>query len=122
MEATMANKQRGEVEIKIGGKSYKAAVTLGALAHLEDAFAITKPGELDRILSFPTYSEMAKVLHGLLNYRADGEVITLEGILSSDLHWRDAYDAIINAVGVSKPEAKEGTEGNGEAPEPPANT
>lgn len=34
----MVNRARGEVSVEIGGKAYTLAMTLGALAELEDAF------------------------------------------------------------------------------------
>lgn len=111
----MANKQRGEVVIKIGGKSYTAALTLGALAHLEDAFGIEKAGELDAIISFPTYNQLARLAVELINYRQDQPRITLEEILAADVSWQDVYQGIVAAVGAINP--KKGEEGKGESKE-----
>jgi hypothetical protein len=37
----MANRRRGEVALALGGTPYTLCLTLGALAELEDAFAVT---------------------------------------------------------------------------------
>lgn len=113
----MANKQRGEVDFKIGGKTYKAVLTLGALAHLEDVFGIEKPGELDRIISFPTYNQLATLSHALINYKSDEELITREAILDADVRWQEVYEAIIAAVGAANPAGKDGKKGNEESGE-----
>jgi hypothetical protein len=36
----MANRRRGEVALELGGERYALCLTLGALAELEDAFAV----------------------------------------------------------------------------------
>lgn len=42
----MANRRRGEIEAELGGKERVLCLTLGALAELEDAFAIDDLGAL----------------------------------------------------------------------------
>jgi Phage tail tube protein, GTA-gp10 len=37
----MVNRHRGEIEAVLDGKAYRLCLTLGALAELEDAFAVT---------------------------------------------------------------------------------
>lgn len=100
----MANKQRGEVDIKIGGKNYKGVLTLGALAHLEGVFDVDKPGDLDRIIGFPTYDQLVTLAHGIINFRKEGEVISREEILEADLIWSDVWKPIVEAAKLSNPE------------------
>ena len=42
----MANRRRGEVPLVLGGERYTLCLTLGALAELEDAFAVADLSEL----------------------------------------------------------------------------
>lgn len=112
----MANKQRGEVSLKIGAKTYTGTLTLGALAHLEDVLNIDKPGELDRVIAFPTYNQLAMLTHAILNFRKPQEVISLDDILAADVSWPDCYEAILAAVARSNPKAAEGKDEKEEAP------
>lgn len=98
----MANKQRGEVEISINGKAYPMCMTLGRLAELEDVLGVTTAGQLDAIISAPTYSQILKMTHSLVNFGTD-EVLSMEDLKASDLVWAPAWFAIMDAVKATNP-------------------
>jgi len=101
----MANKQRGEVDLKVDGKTFPLCLTLGALAAMEDALGVVTAGELDDIIKRPTYRQMLDMAHCLINFRAeDGkEVMSRRELELSDLTWSAAYFGVVDAIVAMNP-------------------
>ncbi len=60
------NRARGEVKVTIGGRSANVAMTLGALAQMEDALGIKDFGELGEKFSNPTPKTILDLMRCIL--------------------------------------------------------
>lgn len=86
----MANKARGERGLKIGTKTYPLALTLGALAELEDILGVTTLNGLEEALNNVRPSQLPKIIHAL----AGGNAAGLELDHVCGVHVSDAMAAI----------------------------
>jgi hypothetical protein len=83
----MANRHRGEIEVRLGGKAYTLCLTLGALAELEHSFggldllAIAERFEGGRISASDAVKVVGAGLRGAGNQVSDDDVkqMTAEG-------------------------------------------
>lgn len=116
------NSQRGETSIKIAGKDYTFAVTLGGLAAVETILGTDKPEELTAALNMMSNRTTAKMLSALINHHSGTDTITEAEILRSGLLRYEARRAIEAAMmATADPEdiakAREGNVGRRELEE-----
>ena len=105
----MPNRRRGEVALELGGQSYLLCLTLGALAELEDAFAVQDLQSLGerfasgRLSARDLINILAVALRGGGHVVTDAEVASLpiEGGLEPLA--RALADVLVATFGVAPP-------------------
>lgn len=104
----MANKQRGEVELKAGGEAFILCLTLGALAEIESTFGIEDMTEIGKVFEKPKASQFVALLHALLvggseaegaNPRQKG--ITIETVRGMQIDLKSALQAVKDTFGAT---------------------
>ena len=105
----MANKRRGEVEFKTGGKTYIMCMTLNAMAEIEDAFELESISDLGNAFTGGKIKtrNLIALLGALL--RGGGEDLTNEEVGNFDLEAMDAFGTAMKAINI---------QGGDEAPKP----
>jgi hypothetical protein len=114
----MSARQPGDVDIEIGGEKLRLRLTLGALAHMEEAIG---GGDLSRLferLKAPGAGDLLHLLHALL--LGGGHALTLKMLKESDVDIAEAGRAIALAMkALSDGEAGEAREEKEPAGKPP---
>ena len=91
-----ANGARGEVIATIAGADRRLCLTLGALAELETAFAVTGWEALSDRLRALSPTDLVAVLAALL--RGGGEEETAAALHTLSVDFREAVDAVAKAL------------------------
>jgi hypothetical protein len=107
----MANRHRGEVSLALGGETLTLRLTLGALAELEDAFAVADLGALGTRLEGGRLS--ARDLVAILGAAARGGGSRLDDAQIAGLVPAGALPEVAQALGLLFARTF------GEAPNPP---
>jgi hypothetical protein len=113
----MANRRRGEVALALGGTRYTLCLTLGALAELEDAFAVTNLAALaerfcsGRLSSRDLIALLAVALRGGGHDMTDEDVRALpleEGIEPVAWALADLFSATFGGAEAQNPPPPQG--------------
>ena len=96
----MANKRRGEIDFKVGDKTYTLCMTLGAMAELEDVFELDSITDLSKVFKADKFKvgDLIKLLGALL--RGGGHDIEDGEIEAFDLDAVEAFSAAMDAINV----------------------
>lgn len=127
----MANKERGEVALKVGNRTFVLCLTLGALAKIETQFGIESLADLGTALEKPSASKLLGLIHALILGGAEADDadpaqkgLTLEALEGMQLNLKDAMKAIketmalVNTNDEDDAPAGEGKPGEDAAPTP----
>jgi hypothetical protein len=107
----MANKARGEVELNAGGRVFRLRLTLGALAEIEDGFALDDLSQVEERLRKLRAADLAIVAAALI--RGGGAEMTPAEALRLPVELPELVRAVTAAFGAN------GEGGAGEGPAVP---
>ena len=102
-----ANRARGEVTITVRGRTYRAALSLGAIAEIEDAFSIDRLSKLGAVLVDPGSRDIATVLAALINGGEGEGTVTVDEIRKWPVSISAAKQTISDAIQAAGGETEE---------------
>lgn len=110
----MANQQRGETVLQAGERQIKLALTLGAMAEIEDAFQVDSIDELAERLKKPKIKDLLTLVRALSI--GGGEEVSEEDLRRLPILIPDVQKAVTEVL--QRAETDMGDGASGEAPKP----
>lgn len=110
MAKKLANAARGEASVSINGQTYLVALTLAAMAQIEDGLAIESLDEIEQALAKPSSTKLAVVLAALL--AGGGNPVPVEEVRTWPVTPQQVGDIIQLAVSGGRAQEPAPTAGN----------
>lgn len=99
----MSNIHAGQVDLPAGSKTLRLAMTLGAMAEIEEAFELDSIADLGTKLQKPKIKDLLVILSALT--QGGGEKVSVEELKQLPIHIKDAKDAIEKVLQAANDEA-----------------
>lgn len=101
MAKKLLNRARGEARVTIAGTEYVVALTLAAMAAIEDGLGIDSLDQIEQALAKPSSTKLAVVVAALLT--GGGNPVTVEDVRGWPITPADVGEMIRLAVGGAEP-------------------